>query len=228
MSVTISEFARRPKRAAEADGLNDIIGGVGILAATFMWYANQQFTATIQGSHFEQTREFKFGLLLFIAAAGMMFSAILLAKRYAKSLREQFVYPRVGYVAQPAERSVRGKVIRVAGTIAAMSLIAVLGSSMINAGRPPRLLDSGSLMLLLGAFTSVSYFYHFSKLGFIRHAALGMVSLIAALILASVPQDSLTLLRIYSLTLGLSSIVAGAFTFTQLLRMPVFAEDENE
>jgi hypothetical protein len=230
MSTVIAEYARLPKRAADADGLNDVIGGIGLLAVTFMWYGNRVFTAAIQGHNFEQTPAYRQSLAFFVLTIVVMFAMILLSKRYVKTLRERFVYSRLGYVSQRPELTIRRKILLIGGSVGAMLLFATVRKSLMDAGNPQPLmpLNSGLVVALMGAIGGASFFFHYAKLGFVRHLVLGAVSLVASIALVLADVDDLPALGCLAIILGISSIVAGVITFSNLLRTAPLLEDEAE
>ena len=228
MTMAIYEYTQRPKRAAEVDGLNDIVGGVTLLAITFMWYANQQFSATLNGHDFQKTLAFKLGLAFFLFAIAAMFVVVLLSKRFAASLRERFVYPRLGYSAPVTAKVIRYKLLLTAASLGITLITVAVSRSFIAAGTPLPLFNSGALIALLGVIGGASYFYHFAKLGFVRHLVLGSVALLAALALSLAKLDDMTAIRAYTIVLGISLMLAGTVTFTQLLRQPLITAPEED
>lgn len=228
MTMAIHEYTQRPKRAAEADGLNDTVGGVTLLAITFMWYANQHLSATFHGHDFQKTLAFKLGLAFFLFAVAAMFAVILFSKRVAASLRERFVYPRLGYSTPVTVPAIRYKILLIAASLGMTLIIDTVSRSFIAAGAPLPLFNSGTLIALLGVFYGASYFYHFAKLGFVRHLVLGGVALLVALALSLAKLDDITAIRAYTVVLGVSLMLAGTVTFTQLLRQPLITAPEDD
>ncbi len=228
MITTLSDYAQRSKRAAEVDGLNDITGGTAFLAITLMEYTSILLQGAIRGSNFQDTYAYKTRLMLFVIATIAMFAIIVFTKRGAKSLRERFVYPRVGYVAQPLEPPLRKKFIRIAVFVAATVLIGATMTAVARASGPLPVWNNGLLVVIAGAGMAGSYFFQFAKLGFIRHLVLGGVAVLTSLLLAIAHLDDLPALGLLTITLGVSLIVAGTITFRNLLQTPVFVDGEAE
>ena len=228
MTDTIRDYARRPKQAAEADGLNDIQNGIVFLAMSGMWYANSLFTATIHGADFAQSRDFRLGLVLFILALAGMLAVSFGSKRYIKTLRERFVYPRLGYVAQTAAPALRQKLFGIALSVGGTLLIAAFAIASMESGQPPLFYNSGILPALLAGFGGGVYLYQYLRLGFARHLILGCVVVAAASVLPLLKLDDVLAIRCMTIFWGICSIVAGAVTFSQLLRTPPITDGVDE
>ena len=228
MTMALHEYTQRPKRAAEADGLNDILSGVTFLAITLMEYTNQRLIATFHGPDFAGTPDFKRELAFFLLAVLGMFAIILFSKRYVKTLREKFVYARLGYFAPQTSFLLRRKLLMLAAGMGSAVLIAVGTKSLLEAGKPVPFFNSGMLVAMLGIITSVTYFIQFAKLGFTRHLLLGGIAIAAAICLSAARFSDLPALGCFVVILAISLIVAGSVTFTQLLRQPVITASEDD
>ncbi|MBC8103362.1 MAG: hypothetical protein H7Z41_12355 [Cytophagales bacterium] len=226
MATLIEGYARRPKRAAEADGLNDILGGIGLLAVAFMWHVQQEFTATLRGPDFQETQAYQQGRLLLVLTVLGLFAVIFLSKWCIRRLRERFVYPRLGYVAPRIAPIVRQKLILVAFSVALTALTATVFKTLAKASGGVPLWPSGSLVMALGIFSGVVYLWYFAAYGFVRHLVVAGISVLAALLLAALSMGDSAAINGFGIISGLALIMGGAVTFARLLRAPLLLEDE--
>jgi len=219
--TTMAEYARRPQRTAEADGLNDVIGGVILLAITFMQYAGVRAQATIHGHNFGETRAYQEGQQYFTIALIAMYGVVLLCTRYAAFLRQRFVYPRLGYVALRVAPAQRRKII--------LGATALLLSLLIVAARKALpVWPSEMTVLLLGLIFSIGYLWHFATMGFARHLVIAGISFLTALLLFLPHLEWQLSCGLFTVTLSVSLIIAGVIPFVQLLRTPLATEQETE
>lgn len=228
MTQTITDYAKRPLRAAEVDGLNEVLGGIILLAITMMQYTSTFFQATIRGSNFTETPAFRTTLALWIAAIIAMFAIIYLTKRGVKALRERYVYPRIGYVAPRVAQEKRRKWIGVAVALGTLLFTSMVAWIFPKSYSTLPIWNSGVLVVLLGIFGAVGYFVHFAKLGFARHLGLGGMALSASLLLAMLHLDDIPAIYLWTVILGVSMIIGGALAFARLLKVPAFTEDDAE
>lgn len=219
MISTIDNLARRRKRAIEEDGLNDILGGIGFLAITWMHYTGMRFQAAIHGHNFQASNAYREGQIFFLVGMATMFAVILGARHGVKYLRDQFVYPRLGYAIQRVAPERRQKLILLAFAVAMIVLTPALA----------RVLPSWSpdiMVLMMGAIIGVTYIYHFATVGFARHLVVAIISLVAAslLFLAHLPWEHACGWLV--ILLGICLIISGAFPFATILRLPVLSEQD--
>lgn len=223
--ATLSGYVQRPSRAAEADGLNDITGGIVLFAITFMWYAQAQFSSTIHGHNFQETAAYKEGRLFLIVTVLSMFAVIFLSKWCVKTLRERFVYSRLGYAAPRIALVVRQKLILLAVGVTASFLIPKVVNTLSKTSAP---WPTGTLVTILGIFSAIVYFWYFAKFGFARHLVVAGVSVLAAILLAAMSVDDVLALRYFTLVSGATLIAGGAIAFSKLLHTPLILADESK
>jgi hypothetical protein len=158
-------------------------------------------------------------------AMAVMYGAIFLSKWYVKTLRERYVYPRLGYVAPRVAPIVRQKLIVLVASVAMTLLLPIVLRAVFKTSGP---WPSGLLVLLLGGFSGLVYLWYFAKFGFVRHLVIAAVSVVTALLLAALRVDDILAVRYFTLISGATLIAGGAVTFRMLLRTPVLNEEEME
>lgn len=214
--ITVAKYGRRAKRAIEADGLNDITLGLHLIAWGFVQYGGNLIRPTTAPYHTSFTKE----LLLFLGFIALSAVATF-SKIYFTTLRERFVYPRLGYVAQPLAPQ-----FRLIMTLCAVGLIGVLLTMVLSStvssdpDVPLPFWYNGLLVGFVGCLFSGGYLYHFGTLRFPRHLFLAALSLTTAFLLAQPQVKVVSDVGILTAVVGVASILAGAITYAGVLRLP--------
>jgi hypothetical protein len=227
MTTTIDDYALRSKRAAQSDGLNDVLGGITFLAITFMQYAGMQARATIHGHNFEETHAYQESHIYFALAICAQFALIFLSRRGVEHLRQRFVYPRMGYVSPRTAPKYRMLIFAVVG-VSAVFLIGVVGKFVAQSGGRLTLWPPEMTVVLFGVIWGVAYGVFFAQLGFLRHLVLAGIGIVASLLLASTPLQWEYRCGWFVILLGISSIVAGMVSFLRLIRTPALTEADAQ
>ena len=230
MVSTIAEFARRPKRAFESDGLLDIAIGVCLLGIAMMGWASIASIATMHGADFTRSAAYRNGNILVILS-NVAANVIIVGSFFAVGVaKKRLVYPRVGYFAPRAASTVNharftlfaASGIIVGGVAAYLSRLLVTTSHV-----DPATSSSETAVACVGIAAALGLVVQYARLRFARHLVVAAVALLASLALAAAHADWLHGSAYLEVILGASMIVSGAIPLAALLRLPVATDAER-
>jgi len=219
MVSTIEEFARRPKRAFESDGLLDIAIGVCLLGIALMGWASIASIATMHGADFTRSAAYRNGNIL-VLLSNVAANVIIVGSFFAVGVAKK-------HLVYPASRArfpffAAGGIV-VGGATAAYLLRLLVTTSQGN----PATFSGEAAVAGVGIAAALGLVVQYVRLGFARHLVVAAVALLASLALAAAHADWLHGSAYLEVILGASMIVSGAIPLAALLRLPVATDAER-
>lgn len=225
MVTTIDDYAARPKRTQQEDGLWDMVGGITLFAISLINYAAIRSINTMHGADFTTSPAYQNGNNFFILSIFLANAIIMVSYHAIEPLKRRFIYPRLGYVQPRVVPPNRRRMI-----LAVSLLVGIVHMAAFRFVRWDSLHFWTSDMSLIGIGMGfgIGLVLNFLKVGFVRHLIVAGVSVIASIVLASVHLDWLHSSLGFALILGTSLIVSGAVPFLKIARTPLITGGDTE
>ena len=217
MTMEMTEYAQRPKRAWQADGLADMATGSSLLCLALLLLYGIYTLLAIEA---HKGSPAPYGLNLLITSALQML--VVVPFLLVEPLKRRFVYPRSGYmhlrVGPKKQRLLHGIVV----AVVAITL------TMVSDTQLTRFWTTNMTLLCVEAGVGLALIVNYVKFGFVRHLVVAVISVATSATLVMTPLDWQHKFLILSIVVGVSLLVGGTVPFLQLIGTPLPTEPDVE
>jgi hypothetical protein len=214
VAAAIRAAEERVERHRHQDGVGEVFGGMQWLFLAVAFFSlNRQANGDP-------------GFL----AVGLTIAAIVLLEfgiRLRDSLRQRFIYPRLGYLSDERAEPVSTvrRIIAWGLAIAIWLIFMSVDSWKINATTPGFASAIRTLMTAGAAFLGARTFYDYQRLKLPRLIVSGAAKLILGTAATLLVKPGLLTLSVFALVVGIVSIVSGTLAVASLVRSVPAAHD---